>query len=105
VHNAAGATSLGGFFALAAGARVVVANDSGSPHVAAALGVPTVVLFGSTSPQWTRPLGERVTVLRHPVHCAPCFRRDCPTELECFAGIPVAEVAAAARAAGKKGVA
>jgi heptosyltransferase-2 len=106
VHNVAGETSLGGLFALAAGAAVVVANDSGAPHAAASLGAPTVVLFGSTSPQWTRPLGPAVTVLRHRVHCAPCFRRTCPTQLECFSGISVDEVVAAARRAmGKKGVA
>jgi heptosyltransferase-2 len=111
VFDGAGRTSLGGFFALVEGARVLVANDSGAPHVAGALGVPTVVLFGSTSPQWTRPLGESVTVIRHPVHCAPCFRKTCPTQLECFAGIGVGEVVAAARRAAamvpasKKGVA
>lgn len=103
-HNVAGATSLGGFLALAAGAAVVVANDSGTPHAAANLGTATVVLFGSTSPQWTRPTGGNVTVIRHPVHCSPCFRRTCPTQLECFAGIGVDEVLSAALAS-KKGVA
>ena len=95
VANLAGHTDLGGMFALIEGARVLVANDSGSAHVAAAMGTPVVVLFGSTSPEWTAPLGPRVEVLRHPVHCSPCFRRTCPTQLECFHGIEVDAVLAA----------
>jgi heptosyltransferase-2 len=82
-------------FALVEGALALVANDSGAPHVAAALDVPCVVLFGSTSPAWTAPRGNDVRVLQHKVHCNPCFRRTCPTELECFNGIAVDEVAAA----------
>ncbi len=92
--NLAGQTRLGQFFALAERARVLVANDSGAPHVSAALGTPTVVLFGSTSPAWTAPLGKHVAVLQHVVHCNPCFRRTCPTQLECFNGIPVEQVEA-----------
>ncbi len=92
VVNLAGQTTLGEFFALVEGARVVLANDSGAPHVAATLGTPTVVLFGSTSPEWTAPRGARVDVVQHKVHCNPCFRRTCPTQLECFHGIEPAEV-------------
>ncbi len=103
VVNLAGETTLGEFFALAADADVVVANDSGAPHVAAALGTPVVVLFGSTSPAWTAPLGPRVDVLQHVVPCNPCFRRTCPTQLECFNGIPVEHVAASVRAARRAG--
>jgi len=97
VFDASGRTSLGGFLALLARARVVVANDSGAPHCAAALATPTVVVFGSTAPEWTAPQGEWVEVVRHPVPCSPCFRRFCPTELECFAGVEVGEVLARAR--------
>lgn len=89
VHQLAGETSLGTFLALLGVARVVVANDSGSPHLAASVGTPVVVLFGSTSPVWTAPRGAAVDVIRHPVHCSPCFRKSCPTELECFDGIAV----------------
>jgi heptosyltransferase-2 len=98
IADLAGETTLGEFFALAQGARAVLANDSGAPHVAASLGTPTVVLFGSTSPEWTAPVGERVRVLQHKVHCNPCFRRTCPTQLECFNGIDPAEVLASVRA-------
>ena len=92
VHNVAGQTSLGGFMALMEAAAVVVANDSGSPHLSAAMGTPTVTLFGSTSPDWTSPLGAHVEVVQHPVDCNPCFRRTCPTQLECFIGIEVDDV-------------
>jgi heptosyltransferase-2 len=95
VHSLAGETSLGEMFALVEGALALVANDSGAPHVAAALDVPCVVLFGSTSPAWTAPRGKDVRVLQHKVHCNPCFRRTCPTQLECFNGIAVEDVAVA----------
>jgi heptosyltransferase-2 len=95
VHSVAGSTSLGELFAVIEGARAIVANDSGAPHAAAALDVPVVVLFGSTSPAWTAPLGSSVQVLQHRVHCNPCYRRTCPTGLECFNGIAVDEVFAA----------
>jgi heptosyltransferase-2 len=83
---------MGQFVALLGGAAVVLANDSGSPHVAASAGAPVVVLFGSTSPQWTAPRGPLVDVVRFPVHCSPCFRKTCPTSLECFDGIATALV-------------
>ena len=102
VYNLAGSTSLGQFVALLGGARAVIANDSGAPHVAASMGVPVVVIFGSTSPTWTAPLGEAVCVIRKSVHCSPCFRRECPTQLECYDGITVSEVRDAARDALKK---
>jgi len=92
VFSVAGGTSIGAFFALLQGARAVVANDSGAVHVSATLGVPTVVLFGSTSPIWTAPRGPSVDIVREPVACSPCFRRTCPTHLECFAGIDVSRV-------------
>ena len=97
VRTLAGETPLGEFFALIEGARGLVANDSGAPHVAAALDVPVVVLFGSTSPAWTAPIGRDVHVLQFKVHCNPCYRRTCPTQLECFHGIAVDEVLAAVR--------
>jgi len=94
-QSLAGTTTLGEMFALVEGAKALVANDSGAPHVAAALDVPCVVLFGSTSPAWTAPRGGAVRVLQHKVHCNPCFRRTCPTQLECFNGIPVDDVRSA----------
>ncbi len=87
VHNLAGETPVGLFLALLEKATVVLANDSGTPHLAASLGAQVVVLFGSTSPEWTAPMGRSVDVVRFPVHCSPCFRKTCPTQLECFDGI------------------
>ena len=92
VTSFAGETTLGEFMALLEGARVVVANDSGAPHLAASLGVPAVVIFGSTSPRWTAPLGQDVDVVCEPVACSPCFRKTCPTRLECYEGISVERV-------------
>jgi heptosyltransferase-2 len=84
--NLAGKTSLLDAFALIAGARAVVSNDSGLMHVAAAFGVPQVAVFGSSSPEHTPPLNERAQIvwLRRdpaydpPLDCSPCFERDCP---------------------------
>ena len=104
VFNLAGMTSLGQFVALLGGARVLVANDSGSPHVAASLGVPVVVIFGSTSPRWTSPLGERVHVVTKPTHCSPCFLRECPTRLECYERISVEKVFKTTRQVVKNGI-
>lgn len=92
VFNLSGETSLGQFLALLSGAAAVLANDSGSPHLAASMGRPVIVLFGSTSPAWTAPVGPSVDVVHHPVACSPCFRKTCPTELECFEGIGVEDV-------------
>ena len=74
-------------FALIAGARAVVSNDSGLMHVAAAFGVPQVAVFGSSSPLHTPPLERarrRVLWLKDdaayqpPLDCSPCFQRECP---------------------------
>lgn len=99
VYDLSGETSLGAFLALLSGASAVLANDSGSPHLAASMGVPVVVLFGSTSPVWTAPQGPSVDVVRRSVDCSPCYLKTCPTELECFGAIGVEEVLERARKA------
>ncbi len=99
----AGRTDLGTALALFEGASAVVANDSGAAHLAAWVGAPVAVIFGSTSPVWTAPRGERVRVVRHPVPCSPCFRRTCPTRLECFAGVSVDAVERAVREIARAG--
>jgi heptosyltransferase-2 len=103
VSNIAGRTTLGEFMALLEGARCLVANDSGAPHLAAALGAPVVAIFGSTSPVWTSPLGNAVHVVREAVPCSPCFLKRCPTKLECYAGISAERVLAAALGAARAG--
>ncbi|HSW17502.1 MAG TPA: lipopolysaccharide heptosyltransferase II [Ramlibacter sp.] len=84
--NLAGKTALAQAFALIAGARAVISNDSGLMHVAAAFGVRQVALFGSSSPLHTPPLNDRAEVVwlkadpayQPPLDCAPCFERECP---------------------------
>jgi len=100
-RNLAGKTSLAQAFMVIAAARSTVSNDSGLMHVAAALGVPQVALFGSSSPLHTPPLNARARVLwlkndaayQPPLDCAPCFERHCPLgHTRCLTDIAVSDV-------------
>ncbi len=75
--NLAGKTGMKELIAVLRGAQAVVGNDSGTVHLSAALGVPTVAIFGSTSSEWTSPRGEYVEVLDSEISCSPCFEREC----------------------------
>ena len=83
-ENRTGKTSLAEFMSALASARLVICNDSGAMHVASALDVPTVAIFGSTEPLLTGPMGNRTKVLRHHVPCSPCFLRECPIDFACM---------------------
>jgi len=72
--------------------RGAVSNDSGALHLAQAAGVPVVGIYGSTSPTWTGPVGDAQRVVYDAIDCSPCFAKDCPTAIECLAGIDVARV-------------
>jgi len=81
--------------------RVLLTNDTGPMHVAAALGTPVIVPFGSTSPELTGPglPGDaRHQLLRSETPCSPCFRRVCPIDFRCMTGIREERVTAALRA-------
>lgn len=94
--NLAGRLSLRQSIAAISLCRLFVSNDSGLMHVAAALEVPGVAIFGPTLPHKTAPIGDRIKVLYYPVECAPCKYRDCPSDHRCMTSITVDEVYRAA---------
>jgi heptosyltransferase-2 len=76
---------------------LLVTGDTGPMHVAAALGVPVVAVFGPTDWRETAPLGDRHRLVREPVHCSPCKLRDCPIDHRCMTRISADRVLDAAR--------
>jgi heptosyltransferase-2 len=95
IFNLAGKTSLRELMALLKVCRVLLTNDTGPMHVAAALGTPVVVPFGSTSPELTGPglPGDpRHRLLKSDAPCSPCFLRECPVDFRCMNGITVGRV-------------
>jgi heptosyltransferase-2 len=99
VTSLAGQTTLAELMAALALCRVVITNDTGPMHLAAALGVPVVVPFGSTSPELTGPglpSDLRHHLLLGSAPCAPCFLRQCPVDFRCMDSIPADRVVAAA---------
>jgi len=87
-----GKTSVEELTAILATVDLLVTNDTGPAHIAAALGRPTLVIFGPTNPLTTRPLSGQAQILRHPPDCAPCMLRDCPIDHRCMTAITVDEV-------------
>jgi heptosyltransferase-2 len=95
VVNLAGETSLLDAVDLLSLARQAVCNDSGLMHIACALGVPTIGIFGSTSPDFTPPLGDEAQVAELDLDCRPCFQRTCPLgHLNCLVKLEPGQVIA-----------
>jgi heptosyltransferase II len=92
-----GRTSLETLIGVISGAALVLTNDSGPMHVAAALGVPTVAVFGATDDVVTGPWGPHARVVREPVECSPCMLRECPIDHRCMTRVSAEAVCRAAR--------
>ena len=92
VTNYAGQTTLAQFIDLASGCELFLTNDSGSMHIASALGVPTVAIFGATDDTTTGPTGANARVVRQPVDCSPCLLRECPIDHRCMTGVSAERV-------------
>lgn len=85
--NIAGKTDLALASAILSEVDLMISNDMGLAHIAPAVGTKTVVLFGPTDPETTRPFAPNAFVLREPVDCAPCMLRDCPIDHRCMTRI------------------
>jgi heptosyltransferase-2 len=93
-----GRTSLAETTALLSVADLLITNDTGPAHLAAATRCPTIVIFGPTNPLTTRPFSDLAEVVREPPACAPCMLRDCPIDHRCMTAISPEAVFARARA-------
>ncbi len=92
VMDLSGITSLRELACIIKDCNVLVTNDSGPMHIAAAFRTPLVALFGSTDDAVTGPYASSGVVINKRVHCAPCFNRVCPIDFRCMEQIGVAEV-------------
>ena len=97
VHNFAGQTSLREYMELAAACSIYLTNDSGGMHIASALGVPTVAIFGATDHIATGPTGDLAQIVRQPVECSPCLLRECPIDHRCMTAVTADQVVEQAR--------
>ena len=96
VRNFAGQTTLRECIERIAACRLFLTNDNGAMHLAAALGVPTLAVFGSTDHTTTGPTGPVTRIIREPVDCSPCLKRECPIDHRCMTRVTVDRVMQAA---------
>lgn len=95
--NLAGKTNLREAIFLISQCRLFISNDSGLMHIAGALDIPTIAIFGSTNPATTSPVGKKSIIVRKQVSCSPCLKKTCPTDFRCMDEISVADVFNAAK--------
>jgi heptosyltransferase-2 len=92
-----GKTSIADLPGLLSKCHLFVGNDSGAMHVAAAVGLPVVAVFGPTDPDGTAPVTPRRSIVQQKPYCSPCFLRRCPTDHRCMTAITPGMVEEAAR--------
>ncbi|MGF1713496.1 lipopolysaccharide heptosyltransferase II [Photobacterium chitinilyticum] len=91
--NLAGQTQLVEAVDLLASCEIVISNDSGLMHIAAAVGTKIIAVYGSTSPDYTPPLSQQVEIVHTDISCRPCFKRECPYgHLKCLNDLPPSRV-------------
>jgi heptosyltransferase-2 len=91
-HDLSGSTSLRQFIDMTAACDLFLSNDSGAMHIASALGVPSITIFGPTDEFATGPSGDQARIVREPVNCAPCGLRECPIDHRCMTRVTVDQV-------------
>ena len=95
--NLSGKTNLWEAIHLISQCRLFISNDSGLMHIAGALNIPTIAIFGSTNPFTTAPMGNKSVIVRKEVSCGPCLKKTCPTDFRCMRMISVEDVFKAAQ--------
>ncbi|MGD0278983.1 MAG: lipopolysaccharide heptosyltransferase II [Smithella sp.] len=88
----AGKTTLQEAIYLISQCSLFISNDSGLMHIAGALNIPTIAIFGSTNPVTTAPVGNKSIIVRHEVSCSPCLKKTCPADFRCMRLISVEDV-------------
>lgn len=96
--NLVGKTSVRQMMAILSRVRLMVTNDSGPMHVAAAFGIPIAAIFGPTDPATTSPRTPFFRIVRKPVACAPCLKRRCPVDHRCMDAVTASDVLEAVEA-------
>jgi len=87
-----GATTIRELMAVVKRCRLLMTNDTGPMHIAAAFGVPVVAVFGPTDWRTTSPYGQERSIVREAVDCAPCLLRECPIDHRCMTRVSVEKV-------------
>jgi heptosyltransferase-2 len=95
--NVAGETGLNDAISLIARCDLFISNDSGLMHLAGALDIPLVAIFGSTNPLTTSPVGKKSIVIHSDADCSPCLKKTCPTDFRCMDMIGIDDVVKEAR--------